>query len=78
MYPEPSKSKRTSLCACLLGLAILTLGGCVPVEGRQFRETALPAIESGMSSILNGILDGVFASIAVESSTTDSSGNSAA
>jgi len=73
MYREPSKSKRTSLCVCLLSLAFIALGGCVPVEGRQFREAALPAIESGMSSILNGILDGVFASIEVESSTSDNS-----
>ena len=74
MHQENSKSKRFGLSVCLLGLAPILQGGCIPIQGTQFREAALPAIETGMSSILNGILDGVFASIEVEN---DQSGTNA-
>ncbi len=73
MYQGTSKSKRRSLSVCLLGLAFFAQGGCIPIEGTQFREAALPAIETGMSAILNGILDGVFATIEVETQTSDQS-----
>ncbi len=72
MYRAISKSSRRSLSACLLGLALFASGGCdLPLQGTQFREAALPAIETGMSSILNGLLEGVFAAIEVENDTSD-------
>lgn len=51
----------------IVGMAVAVFGiqaGCV--GGREFRETALPAIHSGVSSILNGLVDGVFAAIEVD------------
>ena len=52
--------------------AILLMGstGCIPTRGVQFREAALPAIESGVSSIMNGVLDGIFAAIEPETSAS--------
>ncbi len=53
-----------------LGLAVLPVQvGCL--HGPEFRDAALPAIESGLDLILDGVVDGVFAAIQVES-TTDS------
>ncbi len=56
----------------IAGAAVILVGqtGCIPGGGTQFREAALPAIETGVSSILNGVLDGIFAAIEVESDTT--------
>lgn len=51
----------------IVGMAVAVLGvqtGCG--GGREFRETAFPAIHSGVSSILNGLVDGVFAAIEVD------------
>ncbi len=72
MYLVNTKSKRRNLSVGLLGLALFVSGGCsLPLEGVQFREAALPAIQTGMSSILNGLLDGVFAAIEVENDTSE-------
>ena len=46
-------------------IALSTQTGCP--GGRQFREAALPAVQTGVDSILDGIVDGIFAAIAVES-----------
>jgi hypothetical protein len=48
-----------SLCA-------IACGGCNTPTGRQFRDAALPNIESGVHAILTGFVDGVFASIETE------------
>ena len=56
----------------IVGLVVAVFGiqtGCV--GGTEFRETALPAIHSGVSSILNGLVDGVFAAIEVDPLTAD-------
>ena len=50
------------LAACTV---IATLSGCL--TGPQFRQAALPAIEGGIEQILDGLVDGVFAAIEVES-----------
>jgi len=51
----------------VLGFLLLSLTGTLGCEaGREFRSAALPAIESGVSSILNGVLDGFFAAIEPE------------
>jgi len=51
-----------------LGLALATVAqpGCVPV-GKEFREAAGPALEVGLNSIMDGLLDGFFAAIEPES-----------
>ena len=53
-----------------LALATVTQPGCVPI-GTEFREAAGPALEEGLNSIMDGLLDGLFA--AIEPDGTDSS-----
>ena len=58
----------TPRIAVLFGLSLLFVSssGCVAGAGREFRNAALPAIRSGATSILNGLLDGLFAAIEPE------------
>lgn len=50
-----------------MGLALAALGASAGCSTRdEFRAVATPAIQSGVSQILNGLLDGFFAAIAVE------------
>jgi hypothetical protein len=58
----------------VVGVAMAGLAGqtgCIPFNGVQFREAALSDIQSGVTSIVNGLIDGVFAAIAVESQTSN-------
>ncbi len=61
--------------AAALGAAMVMVSqlGCI---GKQFREAALPEIQSGMELILDGLLEGVFA--AIEPETATGSGDTAA
>jgi hypothetical protein len=43
---------------------LMTQGACV--DGRQFRTAALPALKGGVDLMLDGVVDGLFAAIAVE------------
>ncbi len=57
-----------------LAIAATTIGltfqvGC-PLTGTEFRDQALPAVQSGVTEIVNGLLDGLFA--VVEPDTTTS------
>ena len=53
-----------------LGVAVLsTQLGCIPYSGTQFREAAIPALQTGVTSIMVGLIDGVFAVVDVESQT---------
>ena len=56
-----------SAAAVIIAAAIVlsTQTGCP--GGTQFREAALPAVQTGVDSILDGIVDGIFAAIAPES-----------
>lgn len=73
---------RTSLRRLrLMGASLAAMSGVTAAvgcdgTGRQFRQAALPGIESGVDAFVNGVLDGIFASIEVESGTDadDSSG----
>jgi len=47
---------------------LVTQASCVP--GYEFRTVATPAIQNGVSQILNGLLDGFFAAIAPEPEST--------
>jgi hypothetical protein len=44
-------------------LAGTVVASCVDGTGREFREAALPAVQTGINAILDGLVDGVFASI---------------
>lgn len=58
--------------ALFFGLSLMLLGGVTGcgAAGRDFRTAALPAVESGVTLILNGVLDGIFAAIRPEPQTT--------
>ena len=58
----------------LTGLVAMSLVQTACVTGRQFREAALPSLESGMDLILDGVVDGLFAAIDVESSSDSTAG----
>ncbi len=62
------KRPRNRAKATLFASLATTLLGTIPAcpTGTQFRSAALPAIHSGVSQILGGFVDGVFAAIAVE------------
>ena len=62
----PNRIKGSFLIRILASSAVIaTLSGCL--TGPQFRQAALPAIEGGIGQILDGLVDGVFAAIEVES-----------
>ena len=47
-------------------LAATMIGQLGCDAGRQFREAALPSVEGGVKDIVNGLMDGFFAAIEVE------------
>lgn len=61
-----------SIVTAIIAMTI-TSSGCTMPYGRQFRDTALPGIQSGVQSILTGFVDGVFASIEPEADSSDAS-----
>lgn len=52
------------LVASLTTGVLMAQGACL--SGTQFRDAALPALESGLNLILDGMVAGVFAAIEVE------------
>ncbi len=53
------------LVVAAAGLSACLQIGC-PIQGTLFRETALPAIQTGVTAIMNGMLEGFFAVIQPE------------
>lgn len=73
---QPSRLRHRAFVLLSGGSVLLaSSGACETPTGRQFRDAALPAIQSGVQSILSGFVDGVFASIAVETTNADDSNN---
>jgi hypothetical protein len=68
----PTRSAQT--LNLVLGAGGLLLQAGCPLTGREFREVATPAVHTGVSQILNGLLDGLFAAIEpeAEDASTDS------
>ena len=62
---RPNRRGLSSSVFIAAAILLSTQTGCP--GGRQFREAALPAVQTGVDSILDGIVDGIFAAIAVES-----------
>lgn len=56
-----------SMSLAVLSLAALTASGCT--FGRDFRAAAGPELESGVHSILTGLVNGLFAAIEPEPET---------
>lgn len=50
----------------LAAIILTNLAGCLPLLGTEFREAASPAVRSGVTEIVNGLLDGIFAAIEPE------------
>ena len=62
---------RRFVLGMLAGTFTITAGCTV---GREFREAAGPAVQSGVTQIVNGLLDGLFAAIEPEATTDDYGG----
>ncbi len=53
-----------------LSISTLVLGGLSGCEaGREFRAAAVPALQTGVTQILTGLLDGIFAVIEPDTDT---------
>ena len=63
------------LAASLTAGVLMAQGACL--SGTQFRDAALPSLESGLNLILDGVVAGVFAAIEVESPSGDATAKSA-
>ena len=50
-----------ALAVTITTIALCGVTGCV--TGREFRKTAGPAVRIGVTAIVNGLLDGLFAVI---------------
>ncbi len=61
--------KATVTGLALLGLTLLA--GCDSEMAKEFREVASPSLQSGISSILDGVVDGVFAVVDPDTSESD-------
>ena len=70
--PDRRISKATVTGLALLGLTLGT--GCDSEMAKEFREVATPSLQSGVSSILNGVVDGLFAVVDPDTSESDSGG----
>jgi len=58
--------RRSSLAVSAL-VALALQGGCT--TGRDFRDAALPSLKTGINSILDGLVEGIFAAIEPEPQT---------
>jgi hypothetical protein len=56
--------------SCIVVLVAIACGGCL--TGKEFRAAAGPAMESGVDSILDGLVDGLFAVIEPEANNSGS------
>ena len=65
---RPSLARLSGAVALITAAtALVTQTGCL--AGTEFRAAALPALESGVEQILDGLVDGIFAAIQPESSS---------
>ncbi|MCC7291448.1 MAG: hypothetical protein IT449_05230 [Phycisphaerales bacterium] len=65
--------------ACRIGISLgisggtaLSFGGC-EAHADEFREAAAPALRTGVDSLMDGLVEGVFAVVEPEASSTDDS-----
>ncbi|UCC28882.1 MAG: hypothetical protein JSU86_11850 [Phycisphaerales bacterium] len=56
-----------ALAVAIAAIALSGVTGCV--TGREFREAAGPAFQTGVTAIVNGLLDGFFAVIEPDTNT---------
>ena len=60
MANERSDGRRRWIWVAGCLIALLPMAGC-DVINKEFRAAAVPAIESGVNAILDGLADGIFA-----------------
>ncbi|MFQ5412868.1 MAG: hypothetical protein ACE5E6_00275 [Phycisphaerae bacterium] len=58
------------LCTLAVSAVCIYQVGCLP-DGREFRDVAGPNVESGVRSVVTGLLDGLFAVIDPDPVGTD-------
>ena len=56
-----------ALTVAITTIVLSSMTGCV--TGREFREAAGPAFQTGVTAIVNGLLDGFFAIIEPDANT---------
>ena len=71
MRPNMLARLSRMLAISVFAAALTTQFGCE--FGREFREAAVPLVESGVKDIVNGMLDGLFAAIEPDDTTDGSS-----
>ncbi|MGE0479046.1 MAG: hypothetical protein AB7Q17_01120 [Phycisphaerae bacterium] len=71
---SPRKVVRSVACTALVGLALLGGAGCDDDTSREFRDAALDSLQQGVSTILDGIVDGAFAVLEVEDDSATARG----
>ena len=68
MIEQRSRSRWShALAIVVLAFGATGMTGCV--TGEEFRSVAGPAVETGITSIVNGLLDGLFAVIEPDATT---------
>ena len=65
-------ARHASIVAAAMSLRAVS--GC-GAAGKEFRSIAGPAVQQGVSSIVNGLLDGVFAVVDPNTTGNSTSGN---
>lgn len=63
---------RIGITAALGGSTPLSFGGC-EAHADEFREAAAPALRTGVDSLMDGLVEGVFAVVEPESGSADDS-----
>lgn len=64
-----NRSRRV-MALFVTGAGLMQLSGC-PVTGREFVATAGPSVKNGVTLIVNGLLDGLFAAIEPDATTAN-------
>ena len=73
MIEQRSRSRWShALAVTMLAVGSSGVTGCV--TGEEFRAVAGPAVETGVTSIVNGLLDGLFAVIEPDATTGSEGG----
>jgi len=68
MTGQRSRVRRLHTLAVIITIiALCGVTGCV--TGREFRKVAGPAVQTGVTAIVNGLLDGIFAVIEPDTTT---------
>ena len=72
MMAQPIVLQRPRAAAiAVIAIGLPGLAGCV-LTGTEFREAAGPAVQAGVTQVVDGLLEGIFAVIEPEA-TSDSS-----